>query len=388
MRETNTNSTNSSASTPLIVHVIHRLAIGGMENGLVNLINNMPLDKYRHAIVCITDYTDFKDRITVPAEVYALHKRAGTDLRSHCRMWVLLRKLRPAIVHTRNLGAMEYALIARLAGVRVTVHGEHGRDMQDIDGSSRKYNFLRRLLRPFITAYIAVSREIQLWLVHVVGADSEKVFQIYNGVDSNKFSRSAKPSCQDTMVNGELVIGTVGRLQEEKDQATLIRAFACLLDSVPVHTRRSLRLIIVGDGALRGKLELLVERTGIADKVWFTGARDDIPSLLRAMDVFVLPSLAEGVSNTILEAMACGKPVIATSVGGNPELVQDGCTGRLVPPENIQIMADTMRSYVDNVNLIQKHGSAGREQVVEKYSISSMINHYMYVYDQLLDMRA
>jgi len=128
-----------SSSAPLIAHVIHRLDFGGLENGLVNLINRIPPQRYRHAIICMADYSDFARRITNPAvTLHALHKQEGKSVAVYWRLWKLFRELKPDIVHTRNLSALEAAVIAALAGVALRVHGEHGRDSLDIDGLNPK----------------------------------------------------------------------------------------------------------------------------------------------------------------------------------------------------------------------------------------------------------
>lgn len=145
---------------PLIAHVIFRLAVGGLENGLVNLINRTP--QYRHAIVCMTDYTAFHRRIEHDAvSLHALHKREGHDPGVFVRLWRLLRALKPDVVHTRNMSALEAQLPAWLAGVRGRVHGEHGRDMHDLDGSNRNYQWLRRAYRPLVHRYIPLSRDLK-----------------------------------------------------------------------------------------------------------------------------------------------------------------------------------------------------------------------------------
>ena len=139
-------------AAPLVVHIIHRLAIGGLENGLVNLINHMPAERYRHAIVCMTQSTDFRLRIKSNAvAVHELHKQPGHDFGLYFRLWRLLRTLRPAVVHTRNIGTLECQCIALLAGVPARVHGEHGRDMNDIDGRNATYLRLRKIFRPLIS---------------------------------------------------------------------------------------------------------------------------------------------------------------------------------------------------------------------------------------------
>src|SRR5581483_5472355 len=155
---------------PLILHVIHRLAVGGLENGLVNLINHTPPERYRHAIVCLSDFTDFRERIEArDVPVIALHKRQGKDPGIHAVLWKVLRNLQPTIVHTRNLPAMEYAVSAMLAGVPRRVHGEHGRDIYDLDGLNPRYNLLRKAMRPFIHRHVAVSKDLERWLIRTVG---------------------------------------------------------------------------------------------------------------------------------------------------------------------------------------------------------------------------
>lgn len=368
---------------PVIVHIIYRLAIGGLENGLVNLINRMPKDRYRHMIICADDYTDFKNRIQrEDVEIYALRKRPGNDLNAQYRLWKLLRKLKPDIVHTRNLGTIEYTIPAFFAGVKYRVHGEHGRDMSDIDGSNRKFIILRRFYNLFLHRFIALSRDLESYLLVSVGIKRQKLVQLYNGVDIARFQRSTQRDLKAT----EIVFGTVGRLQAEKDQATLIRSFKLLIEycSAVKTNMPEPRLVLVGNGPDRGKLEQLISELNLNGRVTFLGARDDIPEQLNGIDVFVLPSLGEGISNTILEAMASSLPVIATAVGGNPELVDDGKTGLLVPSANPDEMAKAMQRYIDEPDLIEKHGVAGRKRVEDMFSMDAMVNAYMAVYDDLL----
>ncbi|MDH5545602.1 MAG: TIGR03088 family PEP-CTERM/XrtA system glycosyltransferase [Gammaproteobacteria bacterium] len=367
---------------PLIVHVLYRLAIGGLENGLINLINRMPEDCYRHVIICASDYTDFRKRIQRDdVEVYALHKRPGNDIRAQYRFWKLMRKLKPQIVHTRNLGTIEYTLPAAFAGVKYRIHGEHGRDMSDIDGSNSKYRILRRAYNPLIARFIALSKDLDSWLKEQVRISPRKIVQIYNGVDMQRFSQSEKSRQEIRKELGigksEILVGSVGRLQAEKDQATLLRAYALL------EKNENTRLVLIGDGPDRQKLEALAIQLAISNRVIFAGARNDVPAMLNALDLFVLPSLGEGISNTILEAMASGLPIVATSVGGNPELIDDGNTGLLVPSNNPSAMTAAIDSYLKDKALLKQHGKAGRARVERLFSMDAMIANYMKVYDEL-----
>jgi len=173
---------------PLIAHVVYRFDIGGLENGVVNLINHLPVEAYRHVVIALTEVTDFRQRITRPdVECIALDKPPGQTFKLYPRLYRLFRELRPAIVHTRNLAALECTVPAWAAGVPVRIHGEHGREGSDLDGSSRKYRWIRRAYRPFVSRYIALSQELAGYLRDSVGVEAQRLERIYNGVDAEKF---------------------------------------------------------------------------------------------------------------------------------------------------------------------------------------------------------
>lgn len=376
------------STAPLIAHVIYRLDVGGLENGLVNLINRMPEMRYRHAVICMTDYSDFRWRIRrEDVRVFALNKRTGKDVAAYGRLWRLLRRLRPDIVHSRNLPALEASIVAAFAGGALRVHGEHGHDIHDIGGRSRKYRLLRRFCRPFIHRHIALSQDLERWIRDDVGVPARDIVQIYNGVDTERFKPSeTKPT--GVMPDGfappdSLLIGTVGRMQQIKDQLTLVRAFIRLART-NAEWSDSLRLALVGDGPLLSQARQLLEEAGLIERAWLPGARVDVANILRCLDVFVLPSLSEGISNVILEAMASGLPVVATRVGGNPELVQEGNTGCLVPPADPEALAAAIRSYIESPQLLRQHGRAGRMRVEREFGMDRMVERYMAVYDDLL----
>jgi sugar transferase (PEP-CTERM/EpsH1 system associated) len=376
---------------PLVVHVIYRLAVGGLENGVVNLLNHMPPERYRHAIVCLTESTDFRDRLQrTDVPIIALHKQTGQDFGVYVRLWKVFRRLRPDIVHTRNLSGLEYLVPAFFAGVAARIHGEHGRDIYDLDGSSVKYNLWRRVMKRFVHRYIAVSADLADWLIHTVGAGVDQVTHIYNGVDVQRFHprlASRPPLGPDGFAPDQtLVVGTIGRMEPVKDQLTLVRAFLHLLDAIP-NARQRLRLVIIGDGSLRAEALALLQAARADQLAWLPGQRADIPALMRRLDVFVLPSLAEGISNTLLEAMASGLPVVATRVGGNPELVREGETGMLVPPADPVKMAEAISSYAFHHDQVVRHGQAGRRRAEGQFSLEAMVNGYLTTYDAVLSIQ-
>jgi glycosyltransferase involved in cell wall biosynthesis len=168
-----------------------------------------------------------------------------------------------------------------------------------------------------------------------------------------------------------------------KDQITLARAFVRTLQRDPGLASR-VRLIMVGDGPLRADVERVLQEAGVAHLAWLPGARNDIPDILRGLDCFVLPSRGEGISNTVLEAMASGLPVIATDVGGNPELVEPGKTGELVPPGDAELMAHKILSYAADPARARLSGRAGRARVERLFSLTSMVGAYHDLYGRHL----
>lgn len=379
--------TDRKDQRPLVAHVVFRFDVGGLENGIVNLLNRLPSEAYRHAIISLTAITDFRKRIARDdVQFIALEKPPGHTFWLYPRLYRLFRELQPAIVHSRNLAALEVVIPAWLSGVRVRIHGEHGRDVGDFDGSSRKYQWVRRCYRPFVTKYIALSRDLEDYLVSSVGVSSSKVEQIYNGVDIMRFhpaaTRQAPAGCP-FVDPGLWLIGSVGRMQIVKNQTDLARAFVRALQAHPELANR-LRLVMVGDGPLRADAQALLAQAGVAEYAWLPGARDDVPEIMRGLDCFVLPSLAEGVSNTILEAMASGLPVVATDVGGNRELIDNGRTGEVVQAGDIETMAEKIATYAEDPQRARAAGLAGRALVERQFSLETMSQRYLALYDRYL----
>jgi sugar transferase (PEP-CTERM/EpsH1 system associated) len=276
--------------------------------------------------------------------------------------------------------------------VPVRVHGEHGWDVHDPDGTSRKYQWVRRGYRPFVQHYVALSRQIEGYLRDAVGVPAECISQIYNGVDVTRFAtvrdggRRSLLAAAPFRCDDALVVGTVGRLQAVKDQALLVRAVARAVAQQP-STRARLRLVIVGDGPLRAELQQAIDMARLSDIAWLAGEQADVPAWLRALDLFVLPSRSEGISNTILEAMASGLPVVATRVGGNAELVDAPATGTLVSAGDEGALADAILATLVDPARAHAQGGAGRRRIEQRFSLEAMVAAYESMYEQLLARR-
>jgi len=374
---------------PLIAHVLYRLDTGGMERMLVTLINQT-CQRYRHAVICLEGYGALRDQIDAEdVACLALDKRPGKDWLCYFKLWGVFRDLKPDLVHTYNIGAIDAAPIARLAGVRSVVHAERGRDAADPCGENRKYRFLRRWLLPFIDRYLAVSSDLHNWLIEKVGIPASRVVCIPNGIDITAFAKTAgnrgtRPLLGSFAPPGTILIGTVGRLDTVKDHAGLIAAFRCLCEALP-QERERLRLVVVGDGSQRAALETQVIHENLSAQVWLVGNRTDVAELLAELDVFALSSIAEGMPGVVLEAMASGLPVVATDVGGVREVVVAGVTGTLIAASDPKALAEALADYVLDEGLRATHGTAGRKCVMTKFRLQTMLEAYIALYDGLLN---
>lgn len=381
---------SSIDNAPLIAHLVFSLETGGLENGLVNLINRSSKYNFRHIVICLTTSGAFSRRITQNnVDIVELKKPDGHSLSTLIKLRKLIKQCRPSIVHSRNLAALEYQIATLgLPGIK-RIHGEHGRDINDPHGKNWKYNLLRRFSPLWIDRYITVSRELELWLSECIGISSNVITCQANGVDCDIFSEKSNQR-KTTLTTKEnsldivdcYVIGTVGRLAAIKDQESLIAAFAKVV-AILNREKKQLCLLIVGDGPLRKHLEDYAKTLGVLHFVRFCGNRDDVSDLLKIMDVFVLPSIAEGVSNTLLEAMATGLPVIATAVGGAPDIINSGINGFLVNVGNREEIANRLIACFVDRNRAYTIGCNGRETVKRYYNWSDAIENYYQIYRDL-----
>lgn len=374
---------------PLILHVLYRFSTGGLENGVANLINRLP--RYRHAVLAL-DHCDpaFCERVTrSDVEYISLRKPPGQTLKMAPRFLAELRRLRPDIVHTRNLAALEMQLPAWWAGIRARVHGEHGWDVNDLHGASWRGRLTRRFYRPFVHRFVALAGDQASYLERHIGVPQARLSRICNGVDLTRFDvMPGRQPLDGSPFNAPnlFVVGAVGRMQAVKAQLLLVEAFIQAVQRAP-QLRGRLRLALVGDGPLRAECTAKLAAADLADLAWLAGERQDVPAVMRHLDLFVLPSLAEGISNTILEAMACGRAVLATRVGGNAELVGEGVTGELVEAGSAKALADQLLKLTDEPERVRAMGHAGRLRVEQQFSLDGMVNAYDSLYSGLLDGR-
>ena len=352
-----------------IVHVIHKLSFGGLENGLINLINQLPPHHYKHTLLVLTEKDHFENRIQCEGvTMVTLNKKPGPLYQYFPELYRTIKGLKPQIVHTRNLSTLECQLPAALAKVPYRIHSEHGRDHLDLKGVNQKSIWVRRFMKPFVHRYVALSHDLRHYLQTCVGVPKDKLVQIYNGVDTDYYQPQALPLKERRLVS-------VGRLTKVKDFDTLIRAFEKVLLKEPDVT-----LDIVGDGPEKESLISLCRKLNLHEKVTFWGFSPHVLPRLQASLIYVQSSLFEGVSNTLLEAMSTGLPVIATDVGGNSELIQEGETGLLVSPQNVDQLAEKILYLLRNPSFQKELAKAARERVLSRFSLKDMVRQYDAIY--------
>lgn len=362
-----------------IAHLLWHFGTGGLENGVVNLINKLPEQGFSHSIITLTGHqSEFAKRIKRPdVQIYSLNKKEGHDWGTFYRLNRLLKQLQPDILHSRNLNTLELQLVGWWRRVPLRIHGEHGWDINDLAGSNKKYQWLRRLLQHFVHRFVCLSTESEQYLSAVIGIASAKITRICNGVDLDRFGNNAAAVFNELPADA-LLFGSVGRLASVKNHRLLLDAFAVLQNN---PANQHCRLLLTGDGPCRDALEQQALTLGITDKVHFAGNRNDIAAIMQRIDVFVLPSLAEGISNTLLEAMAAGTAVIATAVGGNPDLMPPPLQQRnLVQSGNIGALADAMQQYAEQPDLVKLHGDLVKNYCQQHFSIDRMVQRYQALY--------
>ena len=363
-----------------IVHVVYRFAAGGLENVLVQLINGLPASEFRHTVVALTRVdAEFAARIQrTDVQLIALNKGPGQPFALYPAMFRLLRRLRPDVFHTCNIAALEFAPMAALAGVPLRVHAEHGWDVADPRGDNRHYQRLRRVYQRFVHHFVCVSAQLQQYVLQRIGVAPARVHLIPNGVDTDRFrpwqAGDVLPPGYPFNKAEHWVVGTVGRLEPIKNQPLLAHAFVQLVRSNPPGADR-LRLAMVGAGPLDAEIRQILDAAGLRDRLWLPGVRSDVPDILRVLDCFVLPSLSEGTSCTLQEAMACGQNVVATAVGGSPALLGEGRYGVLVPSGDAQALCQAMGRFLTRQGTLPDP-AVTRAEAVQSHGLPAVLAQY------------
>jgi sugar transferase (PEP-CTERM/EpsH1 system associated) len=371
-----------------VLHVIDQLKVGGTEVGILKVIEGLGGECFEHGICAVRGY----DESFARSQGFAgpIYVAGGVNPGFQFllgRLAQVMRDFRPDIAHSRNWGAIEAMPAARLCGLPVAIHSEHGYEVDMLAGLPLRRRVLRRFAYAAADAVFTVSEELRSYHSLQGWLPKKRIRVLPNGVDTSRFAQRPRERAETRQRLGlddeSLVLGAVGRLVPIKEHATLLQAAEILLSrGVPVQ------VLLVGSGPELEKLqEFTATSPRLSGRVVFTGAVSDVPALLSAMDVFVLPSRSEGMSNTLLEAMASSLPIVATRVGGNPELVEEERTGILFKPGDVMALAAILERIGRDSSLRQELGQAARRRAVEHFSLEGMIERYRTLYVELARKR-
>jgi sugar transferase (PEP-CTERM/EpsH1 system associated) len=363
-----------------VMHVLDRLDIGGTEIVLMKLIRSLDPKVFQHSICTLRGMAPRVQSWSSDVVVRHAGGATGSFQFNLVRLFNLMKEVRPTIVHSRNWGGIEAILAARLADVPVIIHSEHGYDLNMQHGLPLRQRLYRNLSYRYATAVFSVTEELRRYHSSQAHWNPTEMRVVHNGVDTELFK--PRPHLRDALrkqfgIAPEcLVIGFVGRMIALKDVLTLLRSAEMIASEFPCF-----HILLVGAGPEAVRLDEYVGNSpSLPGRVTFAGNRSDIADVLNAMDVFVLPSIAEGMSNTLLEALATGLPAVATNVGGNPEILEDGRGGYLFPAGDVAALADRLLVLLRDDHLRMKFGVAARHRVVANFSLEAMLSRYSDLY--------
>src|SRR6266850_1394648 len=326
-----------------VLHVLSCLGLGGTEHGVLKIIRGLGDDEFEHQICAVRGIDEsFAHQMKIEAKMSAVGTREPGFQFPLFRLARLMKQFRPHVVHTRNFGALEAIPAARMTRVPVAIHSEHGYELETLKGLPLRRRIVCSAFYALADQVFTVTEDLRDYYSRQAWLSPKRFRVIYNGVNTDLF-----------------------RPRPE----------------ILVRQGRDVQVLLVGSGPELPKLrEEAAASPELAGRILFLGASDGIPDLLNAMDVFVLPSISEGMSNTILEAMATGLPPVVTRAGGNPELVEDGRVGCLFNPGDVQALAGLLSRLADETVLRRRYGQAARQRAVEHFSLAVMMRHYRDLY--------
>jgi sugar transferase (PEP-CTERM/EpsH1 system associated) len=387
-RALDTPSLDSKAGPLRILHVINSLGLGGTERGVLKLMEGLDPKLFDQRICAIRG---IDQQLVASSPVNGKVFKAGQDNSGFqfllFRLAQVFRTYKPHIVHSRNWGSIEAIPAGWLTRMPVVIHSEHGYELDMLSGLPFRRRLLRRAFYGFCDAVFTVSRELQDYHRRQSWFPAQRIRVIPNGVDTRGFAPSleTRQGVRDrfNFPSESIVLGTVGRIVPIKDQRTLLQAAEQL-----IQCNLNIRVLLVGGGPGLEQLRSYVYASPyLHDRVTFLGATLHLCDVFQAMDIFVLPSISEGMSNTLLEAMSSGLACVATAVGGNSELIEEGRSGFLFAPGNVTELSQLLRMLIGQSDLRKKLATAARDRAVAHFSLDRMMQDYTELYSELAARR-
>jgi len=363
-----------------VVHIINDMEVGGAQRQVLNLFRAIDRRRFDLRLVCLAAKGAFGDQLKREGfEVVALGKRGRVDSAMVRRLVRLLGERRPDVAHCSVFTANLWGRIAgKLAGVPVLI--AHEQSAVSLENWRRRW--IDRVLSRFTFRVLAVSDDLRRRVIAEEGISPGRVEVLYNAIDCDEIERAAAAPLAALPGREGFRVGVVGRLERRKDHLTLVRAAARVVREIP-HAA----FLLVGDGPDRPVVEREIARLGLEENVRLLGERDDVPRLLHAFDLYVLSSITEGLSLSILEAMAAGRAIVATRVGGNPELLDDGGAGVLVPARDPEAMADAVARLLRDPEQRRTLGARARARAREVFDVHRVARRLEGIYERALEER-
>jgi len=368
-----------SGKPPKVMHLIWSLDQGGAEQVVMHLAKNMDRSRFESVVCCLNERGRYADGVEKEGiKVVALHKRPNIDLMIIPKLMRVLKQEKIQLLHTHLFTANLWGRIAaKLAGVPV-VSTEHNVDVW----KKGIHVALDKMLVHTNSRMIFVSKKVQSFYQKQIPNLSGKSRVLYNGVDLTKFDAKNQQSPlreRFGIKENEQVIGIVGRLVPQKCHGDFVEAFRLLKAK-----KHGVKGLIVGEGPLRESIEEKIRKYHLENDIFLTGFTEDMPAVYRALDVFTLSSSREGFPMTMLEAMAAGVPVVSTDVGGVNECIQNGQNGFLVPPGDVEALANSIAKILGNEDLRKTFIERGKQCVEESFSIEKMARNHEVLYQEIL----
>ena len=360
-----------------VMQITHDLDIGGLQQVVVNICRTIDRKRFDVSVLCLRKLGVFVPEVEkLGIQVFFLPQRQkGTDYFSFLKVAEILRREKIEVIHTHNTQPfVDGTLGALMSGVRTIVHTDHARDFPD----KRRYMFAEWLMSHFAYRVVGVSDHTSQNLVRYERISPQKVTTIVNGIDGSKYDIKIdkdKKKKELGLTNSGPIIGLGVRLTEQKGITYLLKAMPEVIKVFPDIT-----LVIAGEGQIEDELKRETTLLGIDQNVLFAGPRLDMPELLKLFDIYVLPSLWEGLPMVLLEAMAAGCPIIATKVGGVPTVIKHGQNGSLIESENPEALASEIIKLLSNKELRNRYSENGLSQFREKFGADIMTRKYERLY--------
>jgi sugar transferase (PEP-CTERM/EpsH1 system associated) len=366
------------------MHVLNRWATGGTET-VVSRITQRLGDGFEHVICSVHRPASEAPPCPPSVKLLSLERETGSRNLLLVELVKIMRREKPDVVHSRNWGTIEAILAGKLAGIPAVIHSEHGRNIDTMNSLPWRQRYFRSLCYAFADELFAVTDELKEFYLTQLGRAATRMHVLENGIDVDFYrpDSASRHAIRERLRLSEntVLVGSVGRFDPIKNLDSMLIAADRLL-----ATGADIQVVLIGDGPERTKIEAIIQSSArLAGNTVLPGHVSNVNEWLTAFDIFVLPSLSEGSSNTLLEAMASQVACIASSVGGNTNVLQNGVSGRLFPPRDVAGLTSILSELVANSDYRRDLARGARIRVEQRYSLQRMLNDYRHLYENALE---